>query len=158
MPAQIIHRSKSPPTPDCGVPIDCQYFDTSNIVPLPTVGGTVVLARVELPAQYCGMLEYFSQFSDLFSRDPSEVLTAGLLWQIRSNGQPLSPYNQLNAILNPWGFGSFQLAIRLQEGAVLELIARRVGEIVASPGKQLNLIGGRLVGRYWYNATYGSGR
>jgi hypothetical protein len=60
--------------------------------------------------------------------------------------------------LNPWGFGSFQLAIRLQEGAVLELIARRVGEIVASPGKQLNSIGGRLVGRYWYNATYGSDR
>jgi len=158
MSAHIIHRSKSPPTPDCGVPIDCQYFDTSNIVPLPAVGGTVVLARVELPAQYCGMLEYFSQFSDLFSRDPSEVVTAGLLWQIRSNGQPLSPYHQLNAILNPWGFGSFQLAIRLQEGAVLELTARRVAEVVASPGKQLNLIGGRLVGRYWYNATYGSER
>jgi hypothetical protein len=158
MQAHIIHRPKLPPTPDCGVPVDCQYFDTFNIVPLPAVGGTAVLARVELPAQYCGMLEYFSQFSDLFSRDPSEVVTAGLLWQLRSNGQPLSPYNQLNAIVNPWGFGSFQLSIRLQEGAVLELIARRVAETVASPGKQLNSIGGRLVGRYWYNATYGTTR
>jgi hypothetical protein len=157
MASTALQRTANPtPSLDCGRPIDCQYFDRSNIVALPAVGATVVLARIELPQQYCGTLEYFSQYSDLFSRDPSEVLTHSLLWQIRANGQPLSPYHQLNVILNPWGFGSFQVALRLPEGAVLELIARRTGEAVASPGKQLNAIGGRLVGRYWYNSAYGA--
>jgi hypothetical protein len=156
MAAQIASRLTSAPSLDCGIPLDCQYFDQSSFAPPPAVGGAVVLARVELPAQYCGVLEYFSQYSDLFSRDPIEVATPGLLWQIRANGQPLSPYNQLNAILNPWGLCNFQLALRLQEGATLELIARRVADAIASPGKQLNLIGGRLAGRYWYNAAYGA--
>ena len=38
----------------------------------------------------------------------------------------------------------------------VEMIARRSGDVVASQGKQLNLIGGRLVGRYWYNTAYGA--
>jgi hypothetical protein len=141
---------------DCGIPLDSQYFDDSNIVALPAVGATASLARVELPPQYCGVLEYFSQFTDLFSRDPTEVVTPGLVWQIRASGQPLSPYQQMTSILNPWGSGSYQFALRLPEGAVLELIVRRTAEAVASPGKQIKLVGGRLLGRYWYNSAYGT--
>jgi hypothetical protein len=141
---------------DCGIPLDSQYFDDARIVTLPGVGFSALLARVELPPQYCGVLEYFSQFTDLFSRDPSEVSTPGLLWQILANGQPLSPYHQLAAIINPWGFGSFQFSIRLPEGAVVEMVVRRTGNDVASPGKVINAVGGRLLGRYWYNDAYGA--
>ena len=151
------HTKISRPTAalDCGIPIDSQYFDDARIVNLPGPGLSALLARVELPPQYCGVLEYFSQFTDLFSRDPTEVKTPGLLWQILANGQPLSPYHQLVTIINPWGFGSFQFSIRLPEGAVLEMVARRTGSDVASPGKVINMVGGRLLGRYWYNKAYG---
>jgi len=145
----------TPSAADCGIPLDSQYFDESSIVPLPSVGVAVVLARVQLPPQYCGVLEYFSQFSDLFSRDPAEVATPGLTWQLISNGQPLSPYHQMKAILNPWGFGSFQFLLRLPEGALLEMIVRRTASVVSSPGRTINLVGGRVVGRFWYNAAYG---
>ena len=87
---------------------------------------------------------------------PAEVLTPGLLWQLRPTDSRSRPITSSTSILNPWGFGSYQLGMRLPEGAVLELIARRIGEVVASPGKQINLIGGRLVGRYWYNVAYGA--
>ena len=139
---------------DCGVPIDSQYFDDARIVNLPGLGLLALLARVELPPQYCGVLEYFSQFTDLFSRDPSEVQTPGLLWQILANGQPLSPYHQLAMILNPWGFGSFQFSIRLPEGAVVEMVVRRTGDEVVPP--KINMVGGRLLGRYWYDRAYGA--
>jgi hypothetical protein len=142
--------------PDCGIPIDSQYFDDARIVNLPGLGLSALLVRVELPPEYCGVLEYFSQFTDLFGRDPTEVKTPGLLWQILANGQPLSPYHQLAAILNPWGFGSFQFSIRLPEGALVEMVVRRTGSEVASPGKVINTVGGRLLGRYWYNRAYGA--
>jgi hypothetical protein len=141
---------------DCGIPVDSQYFDDSRIVELPAIGGSALLGRVELPPQYCGVLEYFSQFTDLFSRDPTEVKTPGLLWQILANGRPLSPYHQLAAIINPWGFGSFQFSIRLPEGAIVEMVLRRTGADVASPGKVINTVGGRLLGRYWYDGAYGA--
>jgi hypothetical protein len=141
---------------DCGIPIDSQYFDDTRIVELPAVGASALLARVELPLQYCGVLQYFSQFTDLFSRDPTEVKTPGLLWQILANGRPLAPYHQFAAIINPWGFGSFQFSIRLPEGAIVEMVVRRAGNDVASPGKVINTVGGRLLGRYWYDGAYGA--
>jgi hypothetical protein len=152
--AQSVSRSIA--ARDCGIPIDSQYFDDARIVNLPDLGLSALLARVELPPQYCGVLEYFSQFTDLFSRDPTEVKTPGLLWQILANGQPLSPYHQLVTIINPWGFGSFQFSIRLPEGAVVEMVVRRTGSDVASPGKVIKTVGGRLLGRYWYNGAYGA--
>jgi hypothetical protein len=148
----------SPPVTalDCGIPVDSHYFDDSKIVELPAVGASALLARVDLPPQYCGVLEYFSQFTDLFSRDSTEVKTPGLLWQILANGQPLSPYHQVAAIINPWGFGSFQFSIRLPEGATVEMVVRRSSSNVASAGKVINTVGGRLLGRYWYNGAYGA--
>jgi hypothetical protein len=141
--------------PECGIPVDSQYFDDAQFAKLPAVGGSALLARVSLPPQYCGVLEYFAQFTDLFSRDPAEVETPGLRWQILVDGQALSPYHQLGAILNPWGNGSFQFFIRLPAGAVAEMVVRRIAEEVAAPGKQINRVGGRLLGRYWYNEAYG---
>ena len=143
---------------DCGIPLDSQYFDDSRFAALPAVGASALLARVELPPQYCGVLQYFSQFTDLFSRDPAEVQTPGLRWQILANRQPLSPYHQLTTILNPWGFGSFEFSIRLPEGALLELVVRRIDELVNFSGQPIAIVGGRLLGRFWYNSAYGGAR
>jgi hypothetical protein len=143
---------------DCGIPLDAQYFDDARFDALPAVGAAALLARVQLPPQYCGVIEYFSQFTDLFSGDPTEVETPGLRWQILANRQPLAPYHQLAAILNPWGYGSFQFSLRLPEGAVVELVVRRIATAVNASGRQINRVGGRLLGRYWYNKAYGGAR
>jgi hypothetical protein len=152
--SQTALRIRPPAEPlDCGIPLDSQYFDDSRFDNLPSIGGTVVLARVELPAQYCGVLEYFSQYTDAWAHDNSAVETPGLVWQILANRQPLSPYHQMSTILNPWGFGSFQFTLRLPEGAVVEMVVRHFGN-----AGTVTRVGGRLLGRYWYNSAYGGTR
>jgi hypothetical protein len=110
---------------DCGIPLDAKYFDESGLADAPGPGQEVVLARFELHSQYCGVLEYFSQFTDLNARDPSQVETPGLEWLIFSNRRPLYPYVRLDKVLNPWGFGSFQFSARLDESATIEFLVRR---------------------------------
>jgi hypothetical protein len=151
-------RSRPAERLDCGLPLDSQYFDRSGFLPLPAVGATAVLARMELPPEYCGVLEYFSQYTDLLARDPAEVRTPGLRWQVLANGEPLSPYHAIDSILNPWGYGSFQFAIRLPHGAAIEIVARRMNDDVTGSGKAIATLGARLVGRYWYDTAYGGAR
>jgi hypothetical protein len=140
----------------CGLPLDSRHFDDSSIVTLPRPGEQVTLARFELPPQYCGRLEYFSQFTDAFARDGAAAATPGLIWQLRQNGNPLYPYTGIEHIVNPWGYGSFQVSLRLTDGAVLELVARRSSSHRQDDRLQnVRLIGGRIVGRFWYNRAYG---
>jgi hypothetical protein len=146
---QVIHTPGH--CPMCGIPADSQYFDDSAIENLPDVGKEVSLARFELPAQYCGRLEYFAQFTDVSAKDPSQIATPGLHWIILVNKRPLYPYISLDRILNPWGNGSFQVFIRLDENATVEFVARRV----AGDPSAIAKVGGRIVGRYWYNTIYG---
>ena len=110
-----------------------------------------LLARFELPPQYCGVLEYFSQFTDEHAGNPAKIATPGLQWMILVNNRPLYPYLNLDRIVNPWGNGSFQVSIRLDESATIEFVVRRVNN--AAP--DIKQVGGRIVGRYWYNAAYG---
>lgn len=145
--------------PVCGIPLDAQVFDAAGIVDLDkdsAVGRRHLLARFELPAQYCGVLEYFSQFTDAQARDPAEIDTPGLEWSILINGRPLYPYLAFTLILNPWGFGSFQTTARLNESATLEFIVRKTRDALAGE-TVINKAGGRIVGRYWYDAEYGRG-
>lgn len=137
---------------NCGIPLDAKYFDESGVVDLPEPGRDALLARFELSPQYCGVLEYFAQFTDLYERDSSQIKTDGLEWVILSNGHPLYPYVKLERIVNPWGNGSFQIAIRLDESATIEFVVRRRSAI----SSDINLVGGRIVGRYWYNTAYGA--
>lgn len=140
----------------CGKPLDSKYFDHSQIVRVPEPGEQALLARFELPPQYCGVLEYFAQFTNAFAQDSSKVQTPGLFWQLLQNGKPLYPYTPLEHIVNPWGYGSFQVALRLTEGAVIEFVARRAGfSQTRDPLNGVTHIGGRIVGRYWYNPAYG---
>jgi hypothetical protein len=135
----------------CGIPLDSEYFDDSKVADAPAPGAEVSLARFELPPQYCGVLEYFAQFTDAYGKDPSQIATAGLHWLILVNKRPLYPYTNLDRIVNPWGNGSFQVSIRLDENATIEFKVRRVSN--AAP--EINRVGGRILGRYWYNAIYG---
>jgi hypothetical protein len=141
----------------CGMPLDARYFDESRVAPAPAPGSVEVLAQFELPPQYCGVLEYFSQFTDAHTKDNSKIETPGVVWTILVNNRPLDPYRELTHIVNPWGYGSFPVRVRLDDSATVEFIARGVdGGIapsVATP--EINKVGGRIMGRYWYNPAYG---
>jgi len=139
----------------CGTSLDSQYFDESGITALPPPGREVVLARFELGPRYCGVLEYFSQFTNLLASNPAAIETDGLDWAILSNGRPLAPYLRFDRILNPWGFGSFQVAVRLEESATIEFVARNRAYAPAPGAPAIERIGGRIVGRYWYDGAYG---
>lgn len=139
----------------CAVPLDSQYFDESGVAAAPEAGAEVVLSRFELPPQYCGVLEYFAQFTDAFGKDQSQIETPGLEWLLLANGRPLYPYLKLDRIVNPWGYGSFQIAIRLDDGATIEVVVRGVGGRTPNEDARVRRVGARIVGRYWYNAAYG---
>jgi len=136
----------------CGVPIDAQYFDVSSVQRKPNPGETVTLAEFELPPQYCGVLEYFAQFTDEYARDNSLIETPGVDWLILADGGPLFPYLSLDRIVNPWGNGAFPVSIRLQENVSLKFVARGVN---SNSQSSITKIGGRLLGRFWYNSAYG---
>ena len=118
----------------------------SGFAPAPR-NGEVVLARFDLHHQYCGILEFFSQYTDTYAKDASQVETPGLQWLVLVNSRPLYPYVNLESILNPWGFGSFGVKLRLPEAARVELAVRRNG----NPALGVTRVGGRLSGKYWFN-------
>lgn len=136
----------------CGIPFDSQYFDDSSVQKTPQPGEEIVLARFDMPAQYCGVLQYFAQFTDAFARDPAAITTPNVEWRILSNNHALFPYMNLRQIVNPWGFGSYPVNIRLDENSSVELVARGIKVPALIPF--LN-VGGRIMGRFWYNPSYG---
>jgi hypothetical protein len=136
----------------CGIPFDSQYFDDSSVQGAPDPGEEIVLARFDLPAQYCGVLQYFAQFTDVFADDASQIETPTIEWRILVNNHALFPYINLRHIVNPWGFGSYPVNIRLDENSSVELVARGVNEATNTITRR---VGGRIMGRFWYNASYG---
>lgn len=143
----------------CGIPVDSQYFDESSVVEAPTAtGDEVVLAHFELPPQYCGVLQYFSQFTDALGSNFTNVQTPTIEWKVLVNNHALFPYINLRHVVNPWGYGSYPVNIRLDEDSTVELVARRVAQIGSLPNPVINVIGGRIAGRFWYNASYGDVR
>jgi hypothetical protein len=134
----------------CGIPQDAGFFDESDIKPAPDPGKEIVLARYELHRNYCGLLMYFAQFTNLYAADPREVATPGYQWQIRCNGQPRDPYLTFGHIINPWGLSGFPVYLRLEEGCTLEFAIRNNNQ-----GTPLTTVGGRILGRTWYNTIYG---
>lgn len=142
----------------CGIPADAAYFDDSRIVDAPLPGTEVVLARYTLHPNYCGELQYFSQFTDSFAADATQVET-GLEWQIRSDGEPLAPWLTFTHIINPWGMAGFPLHLRLREGCRLEFVVRApptpITIFFAPATLPPTRVGGRLLGRVWYNPAFG---
>lgn len=138
----------------CGVPWDAGFFDDAGIQEAPQPGEELELARYELHRNYCGVLMSFAQFTDKYAQDNAKVQTPGYQWQIRCNGRPLAPYLSFDYILNPWGYGGFPLQLRLEEGCVVTMVIRNV-DVAAGDKRELKDVGGRITGRYWYNADYG---
>ena len=137
----------------CGIPVDAECFDDSRIINLDDgtpfgPGNSLTLARFELPPQYCGVLTQFFQYTE---GDVANVTTIGVQWSLQVNGHPLFPYIGIEQIINPWGTATATFNIRLDDGAILELVARR------TTGDDLPIthLGGRVLGRYWYNRLYG---
>lgn len=136
----------------CEAPLDSGPFDSSAVVSAPNPGEEVVLARYELPPTHCGVLRYFAQFTDLYALDATRIRTVGYEWQIRSDTRPLDPYLTFGHIINPWGLAAFPVEIRLGEGATVEFVVRNLG---ATGGDVLQEVGGRIVGRHWYDTRFG---
>ena len=143
----------------CGIPADASYFDDSSIAQAPDGDNReVVLAKYELHPNYCGELQYFAQFTDAYAVTPAAVETPDLEWQIRNDGQPLAPWLAFRRIINPWGLSGFPIHIRLKEASLTELVVRfvRPDDIVLLSGlPPVTLVGGRLLGRFWYNTNFG---
>jgi hypothetical protein len=55
-------------------------------------------------------------------------------------------------IINPWGLSGFPIYLRLEEGSRVELVVRNVGP---PPGEELAEVGGRILGRHWYDPAFG---
>ncbi|MGH8603515.1 MAG: hypothetical protein ACREXR_12310 [Gammaproteobacteria bacterium] len=137
----------------CGVPLDASYFDVASIKKAPLVGQEVEVARYELHPQYCGTLLYFAQFAEEQGLNRQIIShTPGYEWLILCNNQPRVPYLPTSLILNPWGYNALPIHLRLEEGCVVRFVVRRVAPTVAV---ELSQVGGRLLGRAWYNTIYG---
>jgi hypothetical protein len=140
----------------CGIPLDAGYFDVATIKAAPLVGEEVEVARYELNPQYCGTLLYFTQYAEQESpqQPPQQVIstTPGYEWLILCNNQPRAPYLPTSLILNPWGYNALPIHLRLEEGCTVRFVVRKVPVEV---GATLSQVGGRLLGRTWYNTQYG---
>jgi len=161
----------------CGIPVDADYFDVSGMIrtvpevpaddpfgpeqsklirleTLPERGEQRSIASFQLHPQYCGVLTHFAQFTDLYARDASKILTPGFEWAILQNGKPLFPYMRFEMIVNPWGCNCLPVVVRLDENARLDFVVRNrsISDVKAYP---IKAFAGRLMGRYWYNSSFG---
>ena len=183
----------------CGIPLDAEFFDVSGLIgkplgkrpgdealvdpfgdfrefepiaDLPRRGEQKVLATFQLHVQYCGAITYFSQYTDLYMRDNSQIQTPGFEWLIIQNGKPVFPYTRLERIINPWGYNCFPIFIRLDENAKVEFVIRnrsvpdeRLDKDKYPMDKDkypmdkhkypIKAFAGRIMGRYWYNDVFG---
>jgi hypothetical protein len=133
----------------CGIPPDAGYFDHSSIQDLPKIGEGTPLAWFSLHRNYCGILRYFAQY---ISGDAIE--TPGLEWEIRCDGRARFPYTAIRHVVNRWGLSGFPVDLRLEEGAKVELFVTNVG-VAVPPRRKRPKVGGRILGRYWYDPSYG---
>ena len=140
----------------CGVPIDAGYFDVFSIQAAPLVGKEVELAHYELNPQYCGTLLYFMQYAELDeTQKPVFAKTPGYEWVILCNNQPRAPYLPFDLILNPWGYNALPIHLRLEEGCTVRFVVKKVALATSETEVKLSQVGGRLLGRTWYNTQYG---
>ena len=140
----------------CGVPLDAGYFDVFSIQAAPLVGKEVELAHYELNPQYCGTLLYFMQYAELDeTQKPVFAKTPGYEWVILCNNQPRAPYLPFDWILNPWGYNALPIHLRLEEGCTVRFVIRKVTPAGSEAEVKLSQVGGRLLGRTWYNTQYG---
>lgn len=143
----------------CSIPLDAHCFDVSGFASgesLPQPGERIVLATFEVHPQYCGVLECFAQFTDVFANDNSRVRTPGLEWVLLRNDKPIFPYQRIESVLNPWGYGNYSFRARLDENSRVDFVLRNHDFDFSA--HHMCEVGGRMMGRYWYNSQYGGER
>ena len=141
----------------CGIPLDAEYFDVSGFVrdeEIPGKGEQKVLAGFQLHPQYCGVLTYFSQYTDKYAENNAKIQTRGYEWLILQSGKPLFPYTRLDLIVNPWGYNCLPVAVRLDENAKVEFVLRN-RSASNTDNDRITAFAGRIMGRYWYNDSFG---
>ena len=155
----------------CGIPIDAGIFDDSSIINIITAGvpevdsprtslapgESVELARYELNPEHCGTLLAFAQYTDRYAANPGNVLTPGYIWEICCDDQPLAPWLRFDRIINPWGLTGFPLTVRLPHECTLRFIVRNQA-VRPEDTHWLRQVGGRLVGRYWFDQEHAGRR
>jgi hypothetical protein len=147
-----------------------EAFGLTSPEGIPPRGEQRVLASFQLHPQYCGVLTYFSQYTDLYARDNTQILTPGFEWIVLQNGKPVFPYTRLDMIVNPWGYNCLPVLVRLDENAKVEFVIRNRGikddDLKERPQEEKDLsplpprypiraFAGRIMGRYWYNDNFG---
>jgi hypothetical protein len=160
--ARFIDKTRSEIDADLVDPFD-QAFGLPQPEGLPPRGEQRVLASFQLHPQYCGVLTYFSQYTDLYARDNAQILTPGFEWIILQNGKPVFPYTRLDMIVNPWGYNCLPVLVRLDENARVEFVIRNRGikddDLKERPPRPprypIRTFAGRIMGRYWYNDSFG---
>ena len=166
--ARFVDKTRIEIDDDLDDPFD-ETFGLPQPEGLPPRGEQRVLASFQLHPQYCGVLTYFSQYTDLYARDNAQILTPGFEWIILQNGKPVFPYTRLEMIVNPWGYNCLPVLVRLDENARVEFVIRNRGikdddlkERLLSPPPLLpptrypiRTFAGRIMGRYWYNDSFG---
>lgn len=142
--------------PVCGIPLDANYFDVAGIQSAPLPGQEIELARYALHPQYCGVLLNFAQHAEPTAPQTQPIFkTPGYEWVILCNNQPRDPYLPTSLILNPWGANAFSVELRLEEGCELRFVVRKVRAPADEVEIPLAQVGGRLLGRHWYNNIHG---
>lgn len=144
----------------CGHPLDALAFDSWALRAWTRDTRELILARFELPFQYCGVLEGVQQFTDRYAADPRRLGTPTIEWRLLVDRNPAAPFLNVRLILNPWGAFTPCVPIRLSTGARVELVVRRVVPDPDDPpaADEPEQIGGRITGRYWYDQSYGAPR
>ena len=155
----------------CGIPIDAGIFDESSILNIITEGEaepefskaslapgeSLELARFKLSPEHCGTLLAFAQYTDRYAISASNVLTPGYVWEISCDDQPLAPWLRFDRIINAWGLTGFPLAVRLPPESTLRFVIRNEG-VDPVDANWLRQVGGRAVGRYWFDDREHAGR
>jgi hypothetical protein len=149
-------KSEDAACPRCGQAIDSRHFDASGFQPLPERGARRC-SRVSNSRRNTAACSSSSPNTPTSRRAmPRRSRRRGSNGCCGSIARCSNPYVQLEHIVNPWGFGSFQLAVRLPEGATVELVAKRA--LAAPVLAGVSKVGGRLCGRNCMTRASGPAR
>ena len=143
----------------CGVPVDAGYFDVASFKDAPVGmrarrgGAGALRAASRSTAAPCSI----SPSSRKTGSDARQVIsqTPGYEWIILCNNQPRAPYLPTSLILNPWGYNALPRSPAI--GGRMRRQSSWSEKLLLPRGRAVTLsqVGGRLMGRSWYNTNYG---
>ena len=124
--------------PNCGLPRDYEHFDESGFADKTRAarprGGAGALriagrntagcSKISRSSPTCSGARHLAISSGAISPKSRRPACNGSSWS--TDGRSI-PTLRLEHIVNPWGYGSFGVAIRLDENATVEFVVRNTG-------------------------------